>query len=177
MELKYYLDKAIDEYLGKLGTITTKKIMNYVYSEYNLDVNREEISKILKERTGILEIVEGIFVDKKSFISFMEETDASLLKSQIEFQYLISIKEEQIAKIEGIIKLHKNQELQLEEGQDINKREKWTYSKIIDFGMENGYIKSSWVQDIEYIFEKEVHDYFEAIEDVKEKGIEIKYDI
>lgn len=198
MELKYYLDKAIDEYLSKTGTITTKKIINYVYSEYNLDAKIEEISNMIKMRRSILEIVDGIFVDKNLFLSFVKGIDAHLLKSQIEFQYLISINEEQVAKILNIIELHENQKLQLlekanaanvtanmltkeitiKEDHKIKKEKnvsRWTYSKIIDYGMEHGYIKSRWVQNIDYNLEKEAYDYFEAIENIEEKGIIIKY--
>lgn len=192
MELSYYLDKAIDEYLSKTGTITTKKIMNYVYSEYNLDATFEEISNMLKMRISILEIVDGIFVDKNLFFSFVKGIDTQLLKSQIEFQYLISVNEDQIVKILDIIELHEDQKLQFEKNVKIaNLTENmltkksyeievenvlgWTYSNIIDFGMEHGYIKSGWVQNIDYNLEKEVYDYFEAMENIEEKGIIIKY--
>lgn len=189
MELKYYLDKAIDEYLGKMGTITSKKIMNYVYSEYNIDANMEEISNILKERASILEIVDGIFVDKNSFLSFVKETDMHLLKSQIEFQYFVSINEGQMVEILDMVKSYKNKKLNLytiDEFENTDKTTienevekqneiKWTYSKILDFGMEYGYINSSWVQNIDYSLEKEVQDYFETIEEIEEKGIKIKY--
>lgn len=208
MELKCYLNKAIDEYLGKMGTITTKKIMNYVYSEYNLDADAQEINSILKERTSILEIMDGIFVEKNFFFSFIKEIDTHKLKSQIEFQYLVSINEEQMTKILDIIKFYKN-EKHNENGQvnqyamtKFNNNDKvaikneyktekniikesylmgeekkieWTYGKIIDFGMEYGYINSSWLGNLDYSLEKEVQDYFEAIEEIEEKGIKVKY--
>jgi len=178
MELKYYLDKAIDEYLSKTGTITTKKIMNYVYSEYNLDANIEEISNVLKMRKSILEIVDGIFVDKDLFISFVKEIDTKLLKSQIEFQYLISISEKQIEKILYVIEDILAKEITIKENYEVDQEKdhsKWTYSKIIDFGMKNGYIKSLWVRNIDYTLEKNVSDYFEAIEEIEETGIQIKF--
>lgn len=198
MELKYYLDKAIDEYLSTMGSITSKKIMNYVYSEYNLDAKIEEINNILNMSKSMLEIVDGIFVDKNLFLSFVKGKDIHALKSQIEFQYLISINEEQVVKILDVIELHDYQELQcLKEiktesiNEDIltskiTKEENYelegekitfecTYSKLIDFGMEHGYIKSGWVLNIDYNLEKEVYDYFEAIEEMEEKGIKIKY--
>ncbi|GCD11664.1 hypothetical protein [Clostridium tagluense] len=209
MELQYYLDKAIDEYLGKMGTITTKKIMNYIYSEYNQDANLEDVSSILKERATILEIVDGIFVGKNDFLSFVDGIDTCLLKSQIEFQYFVSINEDQMAKILDMVKFYKNKEhygkgrLSLyssnefenndntmmedkdEAGKNIIKKRdeiegekneiKWTYSKVIEFGMEYGYINSSWVESIDYNLEKEVQDFFETIEDIEEKGIKVKY--
>lgn len=199
MESKYYLDKAIHEYLGKMGTITSKKIMNYVYSEYNIDANMEEISNILKKRASILEIVDGIFVDKNSFLSFVKETDMHLLKSQIEFQYFVSINEVQMVEILDMVKSYKNKKLNLytidefentdkttieneekstlEKSNEVEKQNeiKWTYGKILNFGMEYGYINSSWVQNIDYSLEKEVQDYFETIEEIEEKGIKIKY--
>ncbi|SHI04500.1 hypothetical protein [Clostridium grantii] len=202
MELKYYLDKAIDEYAGRMGTITTKKIMNYVYSEYNIDANVEDITNILKNRESILEIVDGIFVDENSFLSLVEKTETNLLKSYIEFQYFISINQEQMAGILDIIKSNKGKKLNLdtldqsqgldkatiengektqkstvEKSNEIQKENenKWTYSKIVNFGMENGYVKSNWVENIDYTLEKEVYDYFQTVEEIEDKGIEIKY--
>lgn len=209
MEIKYYLDKAINEYLREMRTITAKKIMNYIYSEYNLDINMEEINRELKQRTSILEIVDGIFVDKNSFFSSIKEVDRDLLKLHIEFEYLVSIDENQMKKIFNIIgayrkqKFYEYKKLNSYKGnkfenskktiyQDVCKIEtnvidkneqteeerskiKWTYSKIIDFGMEHGYINSIWIQSIDYNLEKEVQDYFEAIEEIEEKGIKIMY--
>jgi len=190
MELRYYLylGKAIDEYLGRMGTITTKKIMNYVYSEYNLDANVEDISIILKERATTLEIAEGIFVEKEAFFNFAEGIDPCLLKSQIEFQYFVKINEKQMVKTLEMVKIYKNKKQYENEhksekkiaikSERIEKEEnelKWTYSKIVEFGMEYGYVNSSWVENIDYSLEKEVQDYFETIEEVEEKGIKVRY--
>lgn len=55
------------------------------------------------------------------------------------------------------------------------KTEVMTFDEILSFGLKEGYVYSEWLQNLDYSKEIEVADQFEAIEELEEREVKIRY--
>lgn len=130
------------------------KIKSLIFAKYNLEYDLKEVSDYLKLKINLIEISNNFFILKSLLEEILKEKSRSDYKSILEGLYIIQVDEEKLLNI--------NIELK-----------KYTFEELLRYGLDNSYVKEKWLQKLE-IEESEYTDIYEVIQELNNRGIEIK---
>lgn len=132
-------------HLGKLKTI--------IFAEFSIEVNILELRDYMSNNEDFIEISKNFFVVKVKLKELLRGMKKERCKSYLEDRYIVQIEEEKIDSL-------------------LNEQNK-KYEDLLKFGLENSYIDSRWLSDLD-IESTNFSDIYEVMEEFENKGIKIK---
>lgn len=147
LEQKKIVDLNNFEYirLGKLKTM--------IFAEFNIEVSISELKEYMECNEEFVEISKNFFVMKTKLKELLKGISKDRYKSYLEDKYIVQIEEETILSLLG--------------------ERKRKYEDLLRFGLDNSYIDSRWLSELD-IENSNFTDIYEVMEEFESKGIIIK---